>query len=383
MVCGMRVLLLDPFHTGSHRAWSTGWKRWVDAHPEATAVRSVTLWTLPGRNWKWRMHGAAASFAQRASGVAPDWIIATDLLDVAQFRGLLPAAWRHVPVATYFHENQLTYPWSDGDPDARTERQTGYGYINWSSAQASDLLLFNSAHHRDAFFAALPALFYSLPKPHPELHLDSLKRKSVVLPVGLDWEGLEADALPSTFEPDAPPLILWNHRWEWDKGPDRFFAAIDALERGGWDFQCAILGPRFRRIPPVFEEAFRRWPHRWAQWGGTEDRKAYATWLHRADLLIHAPRQENFGISMVEAMYCGTVPWLAPGTAGTEIAPGFPTWQDPESCSALFEDWMGKAPQDRDADKRRAREVAAQYHWRFVAPLYAQALQSAGPSIRT
>lgn len=375
----MRVLLLDPFHTGSHRAWSTGWKKWVDAHPEGSSIHQIDLWTLPGRNWKWRMHGAAALFAQRASGHAPDWIVATDLMDVAQFRGLLPADWRHVPVAIYFHENQLTYPWSEEDPDAQSERKTAYGYLNWSSALAADLILFNSAHHRDLFFAALPQLFEPLPKPHPELQWETLKKKSVVLPIGMDWEGLEEPRLENTSQREAPPLILWNHRWEWDKAPDRFFEVIEAFDREGWDFQCAVLGPRFRRMPQVFEAAYRRWPHRWARWGGAEDRAIYASWLSRADLLIHAPRQENFGISMVEAMYCGTVPWLAPGTAGTEIAQGFPTWENPQACCAHFEHWVGSSPASRQAQKVRAHALAVPFGWQFVAPLYAEALERARP----
>jgi glycosyltransferase involved in cell wall biosynthesis len=82
---------------------------------------------------------------------------------------------------------------------------------------------------------------------------------------------------------------------------------------------------------------------------------------------------------MVEAMYCGTVPWLAPGTAGTEIAQGFPTWKTPDSCCALFEDWIRKNPEEQQAEKRRARALAAQYDWRIVAPLYARALQLACP----
>ncbi|MCB0149132.1 MAG: DUF3524 domain-containing protein, partial [Caldilineaceae bacterium] len=51
-----------------------------------------------------------------ADGPPPDVILATDMLNVPAWLGLLrdvlPA---RVPVALYMHENQLTYPWRPGE----------------------------------------------------------------------------------------------------------------------------------------------------------------------------------------------------------------------------------------------------------------------------
>jgi hypothetical protein len=49
----MKILLIEPYHTGSHAAWASGF---------ATHSRHfVSTLTLPGRFWKWRMHGAAVT----------------------------------------------------------------------------------------------------------------------------------------------------------------------------------------------------------------------------------------------------------------------------------------------------------------------------------
>jgi hypothetical protein len=52
--------------------------------------------------------------------------------------------------------------------------------------------------------------------------------------------------------PKAPLNILWNHRWEYDKAPERFFGALRQLQQHEVDFRLQVLGQRFRNSPPVF-----------------------------------------------------------------------------------------------------------------------------------
>ena len=59
----MKALLLDPYHTGSHAHWAKGMQKHLSQIP-GTAVE---LWTMPGRHWKWRMHGAGGEFARQAA----------------------------------------------------------------------------------------------------------------------------------------------------------------------------------------------------------------------------------------------------------------------------------------------------------------------------
>ena len=54
----LTIWILDPFHTqGPMRQWSLGAK----AFGKSRAGHRVAH--LPGRHWKWRMHGAAAIWA--------------------------------------------------------------------------------------------------------------------------------------------------------------------------------------------------------------------------------------------------------------------------------------------------------------------------------
>src|SRR2546421_4491746 len=111
----MHILFLNPFHGGSHAAVAEGYAR----HSQHD-VELLTLSIAGG--WRWRMRGAAVTFARmlreraercaeaQASKPQFDCIVATDMLDLATFLGLARELTAGVPVALYFHENQLTYP---------------------------------------------------------------------------------------------------------------------------------------------------------------------------------------------------------------------------------------------------------------------------------
>ncbi|MEZ6055017.1 MAG: DUF3524 domain-containing protein, partial [Planctomycetaceae bacterium] len=102
----MRVLALNPFHGGSHRAFIDGWMR--------HSRHDFTLLTLPACHWKWRMRQAAIHFARllrepEYSQQTWDVLWVTDMLNLAELRGLCDSRIRQLPVVMYFHENQLTY----------------------------------------------------------------------------------------------------------------------------------------------------------------------------------------------------------------------------------------------------------------------------------
>ena len=184
----MRVWLISPYHTGSHQAWAEGYAR--------HSRHQVTLLTMAGQLWKWRMLGAAVEMAARADALLrtgpppPDLVLATDMLDLPTWLGLvrreLPPA---TPVLLYMHENQLTYPLQPGD-----KRELTYALVNWRSQLAADAVIFNSRYHRRAWFRALPNLLKQFLDYNHLDQVDTVRHRSHILPVGL------------TLSPAYPPV---------------------------------------------------------------------------------------------------------------------------------------------------------------------------------
>lgn len=117
------------------------------------------------------------------------------------------------------------------------------------------------------------------------------------------------------------PLILWNHRWEYDKNPEEFFKALYLMAEKGLAFEVAILGENFSRSPVVFEEAGERLGPRIRRYGFAEDRREYARWLGRADILPVTSTHDFFGCSVVEAVYMKCYPILPERLAYPEHIP--------------------------------------------------------------
>ncbi len=171
----MTILLLEPFFSGSHKTWAEG----LQKHSK----HQVDLLSLPGRHWKWRMYGGAVSLSKLflASDLQPDLILATDMLDLTTFLALTRKRTASTPTALYFHENQITYPWSPSDQDIQLGRNNQYGFINFTSALAADAVFFNSRYHQRSFLGALPDFLRQFPD-HRELEaIEQIRKKSEVL----------------------------------------------------------------------------------------------------------------------------------------------------------------------------------------------------------
>ena len=134
----MNILLLEPYYTGSHAQWVEGYAR--------HSTHQVEILKTNGCFWKWRMHGGAVTLAKKfvKGGYRPDLLLTTDMLDLTTFLALTRDRTAAVPTAVYFHENQITYPWSPKDRDILANRDKHYGFINYATALAADAVFFNS-----------------------------------------------------------------------------------------------------------------------------------------------------------------------------------------------------------------------------------------------
>ncbi|GAB4437138.1 MAG: DUF3524 domain-containing protein [Chloroflexi bacterium OHK40] len=353
------ILWLDPFHGGSHAAVAAGFA--------ARSAHQVTLLTLPiAGGWRWRMRGGAVTLARlsRAADIRPDLIIASDMLDLATFRALTAELFHGVPAALYFHENQLTYPLPPG-----RQRDLSFAWVNYTSALVADAVLFNSEFHRRDFLGALPAL---LGRYHDYRELETvaaIAARSHVLSPGVDLVSLDVAERPARAP--GPPIILWNSRWEYDKQPAAFFAALEALEARGVAFRLIVAGEHIDPQAPDFAAARERWAHRIVHWGFAPTREAYARLLHQADVVVSTAIQEYFGIGVVEALYCGCAPVLPRRLNYPDLLP-------PEYHAACLYDGEAQLPAllaaalARPAQRELWRAIAAPHDWSLRAPAYDQ-----------
>lgn len=363
----MKICLLEPFFSGSHQQWAAGY--------QAHSGHEVSVLALPGRHWKWRMFGGAPELAARfrERGSKPDLILATDMLDVAGFLGQVRDLVPDVPVALYFHENQLTYPWSPKDEDVQQQRDRHYAYLNFTSALAADAVFFNSGYHRTTFLEALPGFLRAFPDTRGLGRLPALAAKSKVLPLGLDLQSLDGHAEKAS----GPPVLLWNHRWEYDKGPTAFFQLLFRLQESAVPFRAIVLGEHYRGAPPVFAEAKERLSEHLLHWGYAEDRSAYARLLRQADILPVTSRQDFFGGSVVEAIYAGCYPILPNRLAFPEhLPPELRARYLYESADELYEKTK-LALQSAGAVKAppETANFVARYDWSILAGHYDQELK--------
>ncbi len=300
----MKFLFIESFYLGSHAHFVQGLF--------SCSAHEIDIVTMPGENWRWRMLGAALHMV----GAIPsldgyDGIIVTDLFNLADFKALVGQPCP--PVLAYFHENQMTYPQPPGDKGAFQ-----LGIINITTALAADLVVFNSHMHRHAFLNAVPDFLNRGRDFKPMDIAKNINDKSTVLYPGV--------TLPGDWQGDAekqidPPLIIWNHRWGYDKNCELFFEAIRALEDRGVDFRLALMGENFGKIPDAFRTARKRFKHKILQYGYVAERRDYENWLKRGALVISTAIQENFGLSVVEAVLMGCIPLLPNRLSYPEILP--------------------------------------------------------------
>ena len=53
----MRILLVEPYYSGSHKAWADGYAQ--------HSVHEVVVMSHEARFWRWRMQGSALTLAEQ------------------------------------------------------------------------------------------------------------------------------------------------------------------------------------------------------------------------------------------------------------------------------------------------------------------------------
>ena len=314
----LSVLALQPYFGGSHAQFHNGWIE--------SSEHDWTTLTLPARHWKWRMRHAAIHFKNEIHKLADasnkerpwDVIVATDMMNIAELKGLLQAGLREIPIVLYFHENQFIYPnrWSQ-------ERDRHFPFTNFVSAIAADKLWFNSQFNLDSLIEALNESVKSWPDFQPAAEIESLAAKSKIQPPGIEpppfsIEPYQADRAERAKSKE-PIHLVWAARWEHDKNPQALLDALRGLRDSQIPFKVSVIGQVFRSVPEEFEKIQNEFGAEIVRWGFQETREQYWESLAEADLFISTATHEFFGLSAAEAIAAGCFPVLPNRLAYPEL----------------------------------------------------------------
>ncbi len=134
---------------------------------------------------------------------------------------------------------------------------------------------------------------------------------------GIDLRALDAQRDAALAAPlDAgPPVLLWNSRWDYDKRPDIFFAALRDLVERRVPFRLALAGTNPHGRAPEFEDAREQFAAHLVHYGQRPSAAEYARLLWRCQVVVSTAEHEYFPTGALEGMYCGCIPVL-PHTLG-------------------------------------------------------------------
>ena len=258
---------------------------------------------LKDRYFSWRMGGNAlnlkAQYNQKLKAQY-DVLIATSMTDLSTLLGIYPNLAK-LPKHLYFHENQFAYP--------KNHRQQGLLEVQIRSiyaAMAADHLWFNSDYNRRSFLTGVTQLCQEMPDGIPADLVQSLTTKSSVLPVPIS-----DDCQPLTHKvPSKNIEVVWNHRWEHDKGPETLLALM-RLCINKTHIKFHIIGQQFRNQPAAMQEIMNQHQSQCLTLGFVDSRTQYIKTLQQANVVLSTAQHEFQGIAMLEAVACGCIP-IAP-----------------------------------------------------------------------
>ncbi len=289
-----KILLLSTYDAQSHRYWRSQLVSQFPAH-------QWEILTLKDRYFAWRMGGNAlnlkADYDQLLS-MQYDVLIATSMTDLSTLLGLYPQL-AALPKHLYFHENQFAYP--------KNKNQQGLLEIQMRSiysALAADFLWFNSNYNRSSFIAGVKQLIQQMPDGIPSDLIQSFIAKSSILPVLIDND---CKPLANKTASKKRIEVVWNHRWEHDKGPEILLEVMrQCVNKDHIKFH--IIGQQFRSTPTAMQKIIENHRSQCLTLGYIETRAQYIKTLQQADVVLSTAHHDFQGISMLEAAACGCLP---------------------------------------------------------------------------
>jgi glycosyltransferase involved in cell wall biosynthesis len=324
-----RILLLSAYDAVSHQQWRSSLR-------ELLPTAHWTMLSLPARHFAWRARGNSLTWAfnhRRELTDNYELLIATSLTDLSALRGFVPEL-ANIPTLVYFHENQFAYPDNANPADYQAQNLLNIQLTSIYTALCADHIAFNSDWNRRSFLAGARLLLHKLPDHVPCGLIDQLEQHSQVLPVPLP------DSLFGTLAWSAPKetwqeqsasdviTIVWNHRHEYDKGPELLLAIVQELAWRRVRFRLHLLGQRFRNQPATFKSLSAVLSDHYDSLGiepgidtHIEDRHDYHQLLRHCDVVLSTARHDFQGLSVLEACALGCTPLVPDALAYPEYFP--------------------------------------------------------------
>ena len=345
------IWLLSAYRSDSHAAWAN-WL--IETFSEVNWFKLE----LPGRYFRWRIRGNPLSWLNQLPGEKtndnPDLILATSMVDLATIKGLHPRL-ANVPCLYYFHENQFAYPVSKEQHDSVDPQM-----VQLYGALAANQLLFNSVYNQDSFLSGVDQLLKKLPDEVPDNIVSTLKNKCSVLPVPIK------SVIKIDKQQKNKKLILWNHRWEYDKAPQVFADALIQLKHKGIDFELALLGERAEKKPAALLQIELQLNDNIII-NQKVSRERYLSYLSQANIVVSSAIHEFQGLSILEAVSAGATPLVPDDLCYREQYPLMYRYKSGshEALSAQLADWLDNITPDAP-DVSHWSNADLQDQWRRI-----------------
>ena len=293
-----RILLLSAYDAMSHKMWRG---RLLEMFPEHTWTQLV----LPPCHFNWRIRGNSLQWALNEKDLLNqdyDLLIATSMVDLSSLRGFLPRI-AQLPTLLYFHENQFVYPLGSKQRSNNVEPQL----VPLYSALCADAIVFNSTYNRSTFLQGAKELLKKLPDQlSPEL-LERIE-KSEIIPVPLEEFSFEPVTTAMLENSKQILDVVWNHRWEYDKGPKLLLSLAQAILTQRLPIRLHVVGQQFRSSPAEFKKIAALLEQHAAalaidqgSFGFVENREGYISLLRRCDVVLSTAEHDFQGLAIQEA----------------------------------------------------------------------------------
>nr|CAH7746753.1 unnamed protein product [Callosobruchus chinensis] len=324
------------------------------------------LVTLPAKKWHWRARCSALQLYSKIEPVESQGTLwCSSVLNLAELLGLRPDLNKCRKIV-YFHENQLIYP-----VQQIKERDIQYALNEINSCLASDLVLFNSEFNRTSFLDNISKIIKMIPDNRPKGVRAVIEAKSRVMyfPVKFPKMISVNSSKPHVLQ------IVWPHRWEFDKDPHEFFEVMMELKKSGLTFQVAVLGEQFTDVPEIFEQmnSNNDLKDRIVHFGYVASKDEYYKILGTSHVAISTARHEFFGISMLEATYCGCLPLVPNRLVYPEIYPEKCLYNDRTELICKLKAYC-ECPQKALDDRQQLCIEFEKYSAEKLSPMYLEVL---------